>query len=156
MTPRIDAHPGRRLDRRLKVSLVAVGLTGAALALGALLPLGAPFGATAAFSVAVGAALATGNLWALAHIVASLLPRPTPSERGPAELPNSQSSAEGGAGPWALVGALKMLGLVAVVWVLMHHRIVSPLPLLVGFAALPIGIAIGSLVSDRGAVLEDV
>jgi hypothetical protein len=33
----------------------------------------------------------------------------------------------------------------------MRHGVVSPLPMLVGFGSLPIGIAIGSLVSDRSA-----
>jgi hypothetical protein len=44
-----------------------------------------------------------------------------------------------------------MVGLLAVTWLLMRHGVVSPLPMLVGFGALPIGIAIGSIVSDRGA-----
>jgi hypothetical protein len=42
-----------------------------------------------------------------------------------------------------------MFGLVVAVWLLMRHGVVSPLPMMVGFGALPIGIAIGSLVSDR-------
>jgi hypothetical protein len=42
-----------------------------------------------------------------------------------------------------------MLALLALAWLLMRHGIVSPLPMLIGFGALPIGIAIGSLVSDR-------
>jgi uncharacterized membrane protein len=44
-----------------------------------------------------------------------------------------------------------MFGLVVAVWLLMRYGLVSPVPLLVGFGALPIGIAIGSVVSDRGA-----
>ena len=114
-------------------AIVAVALTGAALSTGALLFAGLG----AAFSVAVGAAIATGNLWALARIIGALLP----SGRAGAE---AQSK-----GAWALVAVLKIFALLAAVWLLMRHGVVSPLPMLVGFGALPIGIAIGSLVSDR-------
>jgi hypothetical protein len=44
-----------------------------------------------------------------------------------------------------------MVGLVGVVWLLMRHGVVSPVPMMVGIGALPIGIAIGGLVSDRNA-----
>jgi hypothetical protein len=98
-------------------------------------------GVPAGLSVALGGGLAVGNLWILARIVSELLP----TDRAGAE-----AQSRGG---WALVAVLKILGLLAVAWLLMRHApaIVSPLPLLVGFAALPIGIAIGSLVSDRSA-----
>jgi hypothetical protein len=139
MTPRTEAPGGRRLDAQLRASLVAVAVAGAALALAAL-PL---FGISAAFSVAVGSALATGNLWALARIIAALLPT------------DGESARQKNTAAWALLGVLKMLGLIAVVWGLMDHGIVSPLPMLVGFAALPIGIAIGSLVSHRGPADDD-
>jgi hypothetical protein len=42
-----------------------------------------------------------------------------------------------------------MLGLVAAVWLLMRHGVTAPLPMVVGLGSLPIGIVIGSLVSDR-------
>jgi hypothetical protein len=139
-----EHHPRPRLDARLRVSLVAVALTGAAFAL-VTLPL---FGIFAAFSVAVGAGLATGNLWALARIVAALLPdgeNAEPKNAGP------KNTGPKNTGPWVLVGLLKMFGLIAVVWLLMRQGLVSVLPMVVGFGALPIGIAIGALVSDRGA-----
>jgi hypothetical protein len=49
-----------------------------------------------------------------------------------------------------------MVGLIAVAWLLMRRGIASPLPMLIGFGALPIGIAIGSLVSDRSGQTEDI
>ena len=134
MAGRTDAPPAR-FDARLRTSLRAVVVAGAALAVVAL----AFAGVTAGLSVLVGAALAAGNLWLLARIVAELLP----NDREGAE---AQSRAG-----WALVAVLKMFGLVAIAWLLMRHGIVSPMPMLVGFGALPIGIAIGSLVSDRNA-----
>jgi hypothetical protein len=138
MAPRTDAPgspPPRGYDARMRTSIRVVALVGVVLAL-----FGAAFaGLAAGFSVAAGAALAAGNLWLLARIVAELLP----SDQEGAE---AQSRAG-----WALVAVLKMFGLLALAWLLMRHGIVEPLPMLVGFAALPIGIAIGALVSDRSA-----
>ena len=148
MTPRIAPLPAprRRLDRRLKVSLASVAVSGAALGLGALLT----FGTRAGFSVALGGAIATANLWTLAYIVAALLPD-GPDPRNPSGEPQGARNT----GAWALIGGMKLLALVAAVWVLLRGEIVSALPLLTGFAALPIGIAIGSLVSDRASTATD-
>jgi hypothetical protein len=124
------------LDPRVRRSIIAVALTGGGLSLVALLF----FGMGTALSVAVGAGIAAANLWALARIIGALLPGDTEGAR-------AQSKAG-----WGLVGVLKMLGLVAGVLLLMRHGVVSTLPMLIGFfGSLPIGIAIGSLVSDRSA-----
>jgi hypothetical protein len=138
MAPRTDVPP-LRFDARMRMSIRAVVIAGAALAVVAL----AFAGVGAALSVAVGAGLAASNLWLLARIVTELLP----SEAAGAE---AQSRAG-----WALVAVLKMFGLLGLAWLLMRHGIVSPLPMLIGFGALPIGIAIGSLVSDRSAPPEN-
>jgi hypothetical protein len=132
MAPRAEAPPAR-FDARLRMSIRAVAITGATLALFAL----AFAGLGPAISVAAGAGLAAGNLWLLARIVTSLLPD---------DRPGAEAQSRAG---WALVAVLKMFGLLALAWLLMRHGIVTPLPMLVGFGALPIGIAIGSLVSDR-------
>ena len=147
MSQETRPRPGR-LDARLRASLVAVGLTGATFALVAL----AFFGVSAAFSVGVGAGLATVNLWALARIVAALLPGETGGPNGG----TGGSPGPSGAVAWALLGIVKMFALFAVVWLLMRHGVVSGLPMVVGFGALPIGIAIGSLVSDRGDPRRDL
>jgi hypothetical protein len=122
----------------MRVSIVAVAATGAALTVAAF-PF---FGLGTALSVALGGAIATGNLWLLARIIAALLP---------SDQDGAQAQSRAG---WALLAAFKMFGLVAVVWLLMRHGVVSPLPMVVGFGALPIGIAIGSIVSDRSAPAE--
>jgi hypothetical protein len=129
---------GGSLDTRLRASLAAVALCGIPLTLGAWVLLGP----RAAFSVATGAAIAAGNLWALARIVTALL-----AGNGDQALPSS-------AGAWSLLALLKMFGLFAIVWLLMRFAAVSPMAMLVGFGALPMGIAIGSLVSDRGGRTE--
>ena len=138
MAPPVEVPPPR-FDARLRTSIRAVAMTGAVLALCALAFAGFEAGA----SVAMGAALAAGNLWLLARIVTSLLPD---------DRPGAEAQSRAG---WALVAVLKMLGLLAMAWLLMRHGIVSPLPMLVGFGALPIGIAIGSLVSDRSQPPSD-
>jgi hypothetical protein len=53
------------------------------------------------------------------------------------------------------VAGLKVLAWGAIAWLLMRHGLISVAPLLVGLLSLPIGIAIGSLVSDRSAIPED-
>jgi hypothetical protein len=131
------AEAPRALDTRMRASIVAVAVAGVALTGGALLV----FGLSTALSVGLGAAIATANLWVLAKIVAALLPDGT----------GAAGAGRGNAGAWGVVAALKVLALVAGVWLLMRHGVVSPMPLMVGFGSLPIGIAIGSLVSDRSA-----
>jgi hypothetical protein len=125
--------------------LAGVALSGAALALVALIVVGP----RSAMSVGVGGGIATGNLWALARIVAALVPAGTGDAGGGGERPAPETPVAG-ASAWALVGLLKMFGLFTVVWLLMRSAIVSPLAMVFGFAALPMGIAIGALVSDRG------
>jgi len=127
------------MDHRARTSLSAVAMTGGVLATASF----AFFGARAGISAAAGAALAGVNLWAWARIVAALLPE----DQGGA---HAQSRAA-----WVLVAGLKVLAWVAIAWLLMRHGLVQVGPLLVGLLSLPIGIAIGSLVSDRSAVPED-
>ncbi len=114
--------------------LCGMGLTLCALALGR---------ATAALSVATGAALACANLWVMARVVSALLPE------------DAAGAARQSRFAWALVAALKMAALLGVMWLLMRQGFVSPLAMLVGLLSLPIGIAIGSLVSDRSGPFDD-
>ena len=141
MAPRTDTPPGR-FDGRLRTALRMVLVIAAVLTLFGL----AFAGLAAGLSVALGGALAAGNLWILARIVMELLPN---------DSAGADAQSRGG---WALVAVFKILSLLALAWLLMRHAIVSPMPMLVGFGSLPIGIAIGSLVSDRtveGAPTDD-
>jgi uncharacterized membrane protein len=124
------------MDARLRTILKTVVLLGLALGAGAALFVGIKSG----FSVWVGAGLAGANLYALAKLVGVLLP-----------ADETRKAAPGGTGAWLVVGLLKMALLFGGVWLLMSFRVVDPMPLFVGFACLPIGIAIGSIVSDRRA-----
>ena len=132
-------------DSRMRTSLAAVAAVGGAFTLGALV-LG---GMLVGLSVGIGAALAVGNLWVLGRVVVALLPGGSPSGTAEDEPRDERGQASGQANGWVVVGALKMVGLMAIVWLLMKHGVVSPLLLVVGFAALPVGIAIGAVVSDR-------
>ncbi|MDP9151884.1 MAG: hypothetical protein M3O36_18330 [Myxococcota bacterium] len=149
-----SAHATTRSDRRLRTAIAAVALSGAVVALAT-----AAFGGSgAALSAATGASLAAANLWLLARIVTSIFPDEGPEASGHPGAragATAASSATRASAGWTVVVLLKMIGLFGVVWLLMRHGAVSPLPMLVGFGALPIGIAIGSLVSDRSAHPED-
>ncbi len=127
------------MDARLKTSILAVLALGAAFGLaGAVL-----FGMRAGFSVVVGASVAAANVWALAKVIAGLLPA------------DGQAPA-GGVASWLVMALLKVVALFGGVWLLMSRHVVSPLPLFVGIGCMPIGIAIGAIVSDRRAQPGDL
>jgi hypothetical protein len=131
--------PPAMRDPRLRTAIVAVVVVALGFCVAALLV----FGLRVTASVAIGGAIAVLNLWAVARVIGALLPS------GPTAGTAAEAQSRGG---WVLVALLKMLGLVAVVWLLMRHGVASPLPMVVGFGSLPIGIVIGSLVSDRSAL----
>ena len=96
---------------------------------GALLTLGSPllFGARDAISVGIGAALAVGNLWAMARVVRGFL------------------RVEGRQLSWGLLGMLKLGALFAVVALLFRTGWIELLPLGFGYLALPLGIVLAGL-----------
>lgn len=109
----------------LRAALWGIALTGA------VLTLASPFviGTHAILGVALGSALAAFNLWSLARIVRAFM---------------------NGAGlPWVLLAALKLVGLLAVVALLLKLGITTVVPLAVGYGALPIGIVFAQLGAAR-------
>jgi hypothetical protein len=122
---------------RIHVTSVLIAGSVLSLALFAFL------GARSALSCALGAALATGNLWAWARIVSALLPDDSTAAQSQSRI------------AWIFVAGLKILAWLAIAWLLMRHGLVAVAPMMVGLLSLPIGIAIGSLVSDRSAVPDD-
>jgi hypothetical protein len=107
----------------------AVSLCGAGLAAGAFV-----LRARAAPSVAIGAALAVANLWALRGTVRVLT-----------------TAAAGGRAPpgFAIYLSLKLLGLFGLVWLLLLRHAATAGGLAVGYAALPLGVAIGALLCEK-------
>ena len=114
------------LERAVFASVAAVG---AALALGSLL-----LRPSATFSIATGAAIAVLNLYAMRGVVRVLA-----------------TAAAGGRTPpgVAIFLALKLLGLFGLVWLLLSAGVVTAGPFAIGYAALPIGVAIGALLCDK-------
>lgn len=96
---------------------------------GVLLTLAAPvlLGQGAAASAFAGASIAVANLWALSRLVRSFL------------------SGSGARLPWLVVSALKFVALFILVAVLVRSGHVQVLPLMLGFAALPLGIVAAQL-----------
>jgi hypothetical protein len=110
-------------EQDLRAALWAIALTGA------LLTLASPFvlGRGGVVGVALGSGIAAFNLWALARIVRAFM---------------------NGAGlPWVLLGAMKLLGLLAVVALVLGLGLTGAIPLAIGYAALPVGIVFAQLSS---------
>jgi len=127
----------------------------------------AAFGGTqAAVSTGIGSAIAAANLWALGRIVAAFL---APADEGDEGAPLSEHDeddeddeaesapvktvlspaerreAKGRGAMWSVFALLKLFGLFAVVLWLIQRNIVSPLPFVLGYCALPAGITLGTV-----------
>jgi hypothetical protein len=121
----------RGLDPRMRTALVAVAAFGAMFAIGA----GWGWGLREAWSVAAGVGIAVLNLYGLARILGAMV--------------GARSSDAGDAGLWGVLAVVKVCALFGGVWILMASHLVDPLGLVVGWGALPVGIAIASFVSDK-------
>ena len=105
----------------MTAAYVATAASGVVLLIGSSLSLGAR--TTAA--VALGVVIALSNLWVLERLVKVFLQ----SEKG----------------RWAVVALVKAAVLFGIVAVLVKTGAVTVLPLVVGFGALPVGVAIAGL-----------
>ena len=116
-------------EQGLRTALWAIALCGAALTLGS------PFvlGSRGILGVALGSGIAALNLWSLGRIVRAFM---------------------NGAGlPWVLLAALKLIGLLAVVALVLQLGITTVIPLAVGYGALPVGIVLAQLAAARPRVV---
>jgi hypothetical protein len=118
------------LDARLVSALLAVVLSGALMAVAAFFE----WGARSAVSVEIGGAVAASNLYVLSRIAHAMI---------------VAGQGGGGAAAWGILALGKMLLLFGGIWWVMARGLVDPLGLVVGYGSLPIGIAIGSIVSDK-------
>ena len=107
--------------------LATAAVVGVLLSVGTLVAYGARF----ALGVAIGAAIAVANLAVLGYV-------------GRAILRGGRQRRIG-----SLVGVAKLLALFGGVWLLWSRALVSPLALVVGYAALPIGITVGGMLAPR-------
>jgi hypothetical protein len=108
-------------DDGLGRSLRAVAVAGVVLTL--LSPFA--FDGKTMQGVAIGAALAFGNLYAIAAIVRGFL--------------------RGAGLPWGVFGAVKFAALLFVIWIVLKNGWATVVPLVLGYAALPLGIVAGQL-----------
>ncbi|MFO0549416.1 MAG: ATP synthase subunit I [Polyangiaceae bacterium] len=123
------ATPARR-SRRDATLVAAIRMTAVAT-FGLTVIAGLATDARWATGTLVGGALATLNLLLFARIGENIL------------------SPHGRNAPWAVLGALKLLGLFAAVYIILKRTDVSGLAFALGYGALPIGIALSTVVRPR-------
>jgi hypothetical protein len=115
------------LDAPMRAAISSVGIVGCALAAGGLFI----SGPRVALGVAIGAAIATANLWVFAKLGKAFLdPKATK-------------------GPWLAVAFLKLVILFGGVWWILKTGTVNGLPVAVGYGALPLGITIGTILGPK-------
>jgi hypothetical protein len=135
----------------------------AAAAIGAVFALAALslYGTRSAISVVVGVAIAVANLLTMRAIIRALIQ--APEEPDPKASPGEDSKGDGekrtpdhaGAGrrggvAWGVFAVLKIFILFGGVWILLTRGLVDPMPLVVGYGVLPLGIAASALWSSLG------
>jgi hypothetical protein len=130
----VELNVWHALDRPLKVTFATVGACGALLVVAG----GVVNASAGAASVATGVILGLSNLYVLSMIVRSVV---VPAAEG---HDNARFA-------WTVFAVGKMMLLLGGVWLLMTRHLVEPIELLVGYGSLPIGIAIGAVVSDKVA-----
>lgn len=121
--PRVAAEVAAESRATIRSVLVAIIASGVVISVATAIGWDVQTG-VAAF---VGAALAVLNLVLFARLVSAFL------------------TQKAQAGPWAVLGALKLVGLFACVYILVTRGGVSAYGIALGFAALPIGITLGTL-----------
>jgi len=115
------------LDESIRAAMITIAGSACVLAAGAFVA----FDLRTASGVAVGGAFGLANLWAFARIGDAFLSR------------------RGAAAPWTAFAMLKLAGLFGGVWLILRSGIASPMSLLVGYAALPIGITLGTMFGPK-------
>ena len=123
----------------------------AAAVLGAIFTLAA-FGthdARTAMSVGLGAAIAVANLLTMRAIVRALIRAPENEENEEdgdgAEKKDHRAAGKRGGAAWGVFALFKILILFGGIWILLSKGLVAPIPLVVGYGVLPLGIAAAGL-----------
>jgi len=113
----------------------------AAAVLGAILSVAAAslYDGKTAMSVALGAAIAVANLLTMRAIVRAILQSPEDDEKKD-ERDHKDAGRRGGAA-WGVFAVLKLFILFGGIWLLLTKGLVAPIPLVVGYGVLPLGIA---------------
>jgi hypothetical protein len=133
----------------------------AAAALGAVFALAALslYGTRSAISVVVGVVIAVANLLTMRAIIRALIQGPEADSKDATGSPGGEPEAEKpkpdhvgtgrrGGIAWGVFAVLKIFILFGGVWILLTRGLVDPIPLVVGYGVLPLGIAASSLWSS--------
>jgi len=107
------------------VAVAAVGLTSSIIA-------GVGWGLSGFLGVFLGASIAVANLYVFKKLGESFF-----------------TVSGGNRATWGLIGILKVVVLGALVFFVLRHHIVEALPFVIGYAALPVGITLSSLLGAR-------
>lgn len=101
--------------------------------------------ARTAGGVAVGATIAVANLLVMRAIIRSLVTEPEDREKDASEAEHQGAGRRGGTA-WGIFALLKIFLLFGGIWILLTKKLVDPIPLVVGYGVLPLGIAASALV----------
>lgn len=138
----MSVKPAQNAIRR---TLTFVAVIGGLLAVGSIYMKDARVTA----SVFIGAGVALLNLWVLSKIVTSMMPvEEKESTATEADEGNTEGDKAGSSG-WGLLAVIKILALFGGAFVLWKSGIALPLPTLLGYGALPIGIVLSSVGGAR-------
>jgi hypothetical protein len=151
------ANPDEPRDAARDAAIVAAVL-GLGLTVGAL----AMYGTRTGLSIALGAAIAVANLVTLRAIVRALVRSPdqpdaAPDAAGPdaptdenpensAPAPDHGAEGKRGGAAWGIFALVKILVLFGGIWMLLTRGLVDPIPLVIGYGVLPLGIAAASAI----------
>ncbi len=91
-------------------------------------------GGGAAASTLVGGAVAVANLMAMRQILGGVIDSTTEGDLNKGRR-------------WGTLAVLKLFGLFAVVALVLIRKWAAPIPFVVGYVALPVGIAVGALLT---------
>lgn len=136
MTPDNDKALRAPLDPRTRTALASVGAFGVMFAITGAIAFTPRTGA----SILVGTVIAMLNLYGLAKILGAFLG---------GRVDEAEGKGDSGSGIYGLFAFVKVFVLFGGVWLLMSAHLVDPVPMVVGWASLPVGIAVGSLLSDK-------
>jgi len=139
------------------VAAIGAGVIGLALTIAAA----AVFGTRTALSVGIGATIAVLNLVTMRAIIRAMVrtseaddaaanATATPDGDAKTEVEEPEAKdhvAEGkrGGAAWGAFAMVKILVLFGGIWILLTRGLVDPIPLVIGYGVLPLGIATSSL-----------
>ncbi len=137
----------RRSDD-VTLATICAAVLGAVFALVAL----TTYDVRTAASVAAGAVIAVANLLTMRAIIRALIVEPEDEDREkdapPKEDADHRGTGRRGGAAWGVFALLKIFLLFGGIWILLTRKLVDPIPLVVGYGVLPLGIAASALVKS--------